>query len=52
LLFTMKGVAPPSITMQQIYAASVPYILFGLIVLVAIFAFPPIATWLPGVLGN
>ena len=52
LLFTMKGVAPPGITMQQIYAASVPYILFGLAVLVAIFAFPPIATWLPGVLGN
>ena len=24
LLFTMKGVAPPSITMQQIYAASMP----------------------------
>ena len=52
LLFTMKGVAPPSITMQQIYAASVPYIVFGLLVLVAIFLFPPIATWLPGVLGN
>jgi TRAP-type mannitol/chloroaromatic compound transport system permease large subunit len=52
LLFTMKGVAPPGITMQQIYAASVPYIVFGLIVLVAIFLFPPIATWLPGVLGN
>jgi tripartite ATP-independent transporter DctM subunit len=52
LLFTMKGVAPPQITMQQIYSAAVPYILFGLAVLVAIFFFPPIATWLPGVLGN
>src|SRR5713226_2727314 len=50
LLFTMKGVAPPSITMSQVYAASLPYILFGLIVLVAIFFFPPIATWLPGLL--
>ena len=29
LLFTMKGVAPAGITMQQIYAASVPYIVFG-----------------------
>src|SRR5262245_51324666 len=48
LLFTMKGVAPPSITMQQIYAASVPYIVFGLLVLVAIFSFPQLATWLPG----
>src|SRR6266571_4642144 len=52
LLFTMKGVAPPSITMQQVYMASMPYIVFGLIVLVAIFFFPPIATWLPGLLGN
>jgi tripartite ATP-independent transporter DctM subunit len=52
LLFTMKGVAPPSITMSQVYAAAVPYIVFGLIVLVALFFFPPIATWLPGVLGN
>jgi len=52
LLFTMKGVAPASITMQQIYVAAVPYIVFGLLVLVAIFLFPPIATWLPGLLGN
>jgi len=52
LLFTMKGVAPASITMQQIYVAAVPYIVFGLLVLVAIFLFPPLATWLPGLLGN
>jgi tripartite ATP-independent transporter DctM subunit len=52
LLFTMKGVAPPTITLQQIYAASVPYIVFGVVVLVAIFLFPPIATWLPRVLGG
>src|SRR3954466_16298889 len=52
LLFTMKGVAPPSITMSQVYAAAVPYIAFGIIVLIAIFLFPAIATWLPGLLGN
>jgi TRAP-type C4-dicarboxylate transport system permease large subunit len=52
LLFTMKGVAPPSITMSQVYGAAVPYIVFGLMVLVAIFLFPAIATWLPGVLRN
>ncbi len=52
LLFTMKGVAPAGITMQQIYAASIPYIVFGAVVLVAIFLFPPLATWLPGLLGN
>jgi tripartite ATP-independent transporter DctM subunit len=47
LLFTMKGVAPPSITMQQVYAAAMPYVGFGLLVLVLILFFPPIATWLP-----
>ena len=52
LLFTMKGVAPPSITMGQVYAAAVPYIVFGLIVLIAIFFFPAIAIWLPAALGN
>jgi tripartite ATP-independent transporter DctM subunit len=52
LLFTMKGVAPKSITMRQIYAASLPYMAFGLLVLAAIFVFPAIATWLPRMLGG
>jgi tripartite ATP-independent transporter DctM subunit len=52
LLFTMKGVAPPSISMQQIYAAAMPYVWFGLAVLVLIFFFPPIATWLPALLSR
>jgi TRAP-type C4-dicarboxylate transport system permease large subunit len=52
LLFTMKGVAPPSISMQQVYAAALPYVWFGLAVLVLILVFPPIATWLPALLGN
>jgi tripartite ATP-independent transporter DctM subunit len=52
LLFTMKGVAPPHITMNQIYVAAFPYVLFALIVLFLILAFPPIATWLPALLGT
>src|SRR3954470_642501 len=52
LLFTMKSVAPREIEMREVYAAAVPYIVFGLIVLVAIFLFPAIATWLPRVLGS
>ncbi|MBI3434864.1 MAG: TRAP transporter large permease subunit [Proteobacteria bacterium] len=51
LLFTMKGVAPPSISMQQIYVAVVPYILFGLLVLLLLLAFPTLATWLPSLLN-
>jgi tripartite ATP-independent transporter DctM subunit len=52
LLYTMKGVAPPSISMQQVYAAALPYVWFGLAVLVLIFLFPPIATWLPALLSG
>jgi len=52
LLFTMKGVAPPEITMQQIYAAALPYVWFGLLVLLLILLFPAIATWLPRVMSG
>ena len=51
LLYTMKGVAPPEITMSQIYMAALPYVLFGLLVLLLIVLFPPIATWLPSMLS-
>jgi tripartite ATP-independent transporter DctM subunit len=50
LLFTMKGVAPPSISMNEIYAASLPYVAFGALVLVLILFFPAIATWLPALM--
>jgi tripartite ATP-independent transporter DctM subunit len=52
LLFTMKGVAPRSIAMQEIYAAALPYAGFGLIVLILILFFPAIATWLPGLISR
>ena len=50
LLFTMKSVAPPEITMRQVFSAAMPYVLIGLLMLVAVMLFPPLATWLPGVL--
>jgi tripartite ATP-independent transporter DctM subunit len=52
LLFTMKGVAPPHITMNQIYLAALPYVFIALVVLFLIFVFPPVATWLPRLLGT
>jgi tripartite ATP-independent transporter DctM subunit len=48
LLFTMKGVAPATISMREVYAAAMPYVGFGLLVLVLILFFPAMATWLPG----
>src|SRR6266478_1107294 len=51
LLMTMKGVAPPEVKMMQIFRAVVPYIAMSIVLLLIIIAFPPIATWLPNLLG-
>jgi len=52
LLFAMKGVAPPHITMTQIVAAVMPYLYFGLAVMMLVYFVPPLATFLPRLLGN
>lgn len=51
LLMTMKGVAPPQVTMGDIFRAVVPYIVMSLLLLVLLIAFPAIATWLPALIG-
>jgi tripartite ATP-independent transporter DctM subunit len=51
LLMTMRGVAPPQVTMGHIFRAVVPYIVLSLVLLVAIILFPAVATWLPALLG-
>jgi tripartite ATP-independent transporter DctM subunit len=47
LLMTMRGVAPPEVRTSQIFKAVIPYVLMSLMLLVAIFFWPAIATWLP-----
>ena len=51
LLMTMKGVAPPEVTMAHIFRAVVPYITMSIVLLLIIISFPAIATWLPNILG-
>lgn len=51
MVFTMKAVVPPGITLSQVYAAVTPYVLIGLAMLIATLFIPGIATWLPRVLG-
>ena len=51
LLMTMRGVAPPQVTMADIFRAVVPYVVLSLVLLVMIIEFPAIATWLPALLG-
>jgi tripartite ATP-independent transporter DctM subunit len=51
LLMTMRGVAPAEVTMAHIFRAVVPYVVMSLLLLAAVFWFPPIATWLPRLIG-
>ena len=51
LLMTMKGVAPPEVTMLHIFRAVTPYVAISIIMLLAVFFWPPVATWLPAWLG-
>jgi len=49
-LFYLRGVAPASVTTSHIYRGVVPFVALQLLVLAAVLAWPPLATWLPGVL--
>jgi TRAP-type mannitol/chloroaromatic compound transport system permease large subunit len=51
LLMTMRGVAPPSVSMAHIFMAVVPYVVMSLVLLAAVFWIPTIATWLPALIG-
>lgn len=47
MLFVMKGVAPPSTTMMDVYRASVPFLMCDLTAMALIMVFPSTAIWLP-----
>jgi tripartite ATP-independent transporter DctM subunit len=51
LLFAMKGVAPSHITMAQVIGAVMPYLYFGIAVMMLVFFWPALATWLPRLFG-
>lgn len=46
LLFVMKGVAPPQITMRQVWAAALPYVVMVFGVLLLVIFVPSVATFL------
>ena len=48
---TMRGVAPPQVTMAHIFVAVIPYVTLSLLVLVLVFFVPAVAVWLPKVLS-
>lgn len=48
ILFVMRGVAPPDVSMNDIYKSAYPFIAINLLVVVLLLMFPLLATWLPG----
>ncbi len=52
-LCLMRAMAPPEITLRDIYSSILPFVLVMVVALATIMAFPEIALWLPGyVYGN
>jgi tripartite ATP-independent transporter DctM subunit len=51
-LFYLKGVAPPGVTMGQIYRGVMPFIALQVLALVLMILFPQIALWLPANTGR
>ena len=50
LLFVMKSVAPPHITMGDIYKAVYPFLFLDLLAMAIMIAYPPLLLWLPGLM--
>lgn len=48
-LFIMKGLAPPEITIQDIYRSVIPFVGIQALCLAVVMAFPQIALWLPSI---
>ncbi len=52
-LFLMRAMAPPEITLRDIYGSILPFVLVMVLALTMVILFPEIALWLPGwVYGN
>jgi tripartite ATP-independent transporter DctM subunit len=48
-LFLMKAMAPPEISLANIYRSIVPFVLVMIVGLAIVIIFPEIALWLPGI---
>ncbi len=48
--FYLKGVAPPHVTLNQIFAGMMPFMAIQVLAVFLLYLFPAIGLWLPGVL--
>lgn len=52
VLFAMKGVAPPDVTMGDIVRAGLPFVGLHLLLMAMLMAWPGLALWLPNLMKN
>jgi len=50
-LFYLKGVAPPEVSIRDIYQGVLPFIAMQAVTLALVFFYPQIALWLPKAIG-
>jgi TRAP-type mannitol/chloroaromatic compound transport system permease large subunit len=50
-LFVMKGVAPPDVTMGDIWRAVTPYVIVDMLCIALVLAMPVLATVVPSLMG-
>ena len=48
--FYLKGVSPPHVTLNQIFAGMLPFMAIQVVAIILLYMFPAIGLWLPGVL--
>ncbi|HKW80028.1 MAG TPA: TRAP transporter large permease subunit [Casimicrobiaceae bacterium] len=48
--YYLKGVAPPSVRLTQIFAGALPFVFMVFITMALLYIFPGMATWLPSVM--
>jgi tripartite ATP-independent transporter DctM subunit len=46
--YYLKGVAPPSVLLSQIFSGCLPFLYVVLVSMVIVYVFPQVALWLPG----
>lgn len=52
LLFIMKSVVPPDITMRQVYTSALPFIGLEVLLMTMLIVFPGVALWLPNLIRS
>lgn len=50
-VYTMKALAPPDVTLGDVFRSSMPFLAIGFLLMVLIMIYPPLVLWLPSVVS-